>query len=117
MSVSERNYRRRVLFFFAAIGLAIVPLADTPAAAPATQTVSAERVLHLAEEVSGWLIKNAVRGPNGISWPDDALKPDVVGYDLASGVAGKVVFFCAAYRATENLEYLEMALGLSLIHI
>ena len=52
------------------------------------QASSAE-VLQLAEEVGRWLADNAIRGPQGISWPDDTLKPENVGYDLGSGVAGK----------------------------
>lgn len=71
----------------------------------------AEDVLVLAEQAGRWLSENAVRQSDGISWPDDVLNPEVTGYDLASGVAGKVLYFVALYRATENPDYLELALG------
>jgi hypothetical protein len=68
-------------------------------------------VLQLAEGVGRWLADNAIRGPQGFSWPNDTLNPESVGYDLGSGVAGKAVYFAALYRATGNSDYLDMALG------
>lgn len=72
---------------------------------------SPEDILDLAEDVGRWLATTAIHGPNGISWPDDALNPETTGYDLASGVAGKVVFFAALHKATGNSDYLDLALG------
>ena len=74
-------------------------------------SVTADEVLDLAEDVGRWLSGIAVHGPSGVTWPDDALKPDVSGYDLASGVAGKVAYFVALYQATGNEDYLDMARG------
>jgi len=68
-------------------------------------------VLELAEDIGRWLVGNAIQNDNGTVWPDNALSPDTIGYDLASGVAGKVVYFVALYRATGNVEYLKMAEG------
>jgi len=68
-------------------------------------------VLELAEDVGRWLEATSIRGPQGISWPNDALNPETVGYDLASGVAGKVLFFVALHQATGNPDYLDIALG------
>ena len=75
------------------------------------ETAAAADVLRLAEDAGKWLAANSIHGPNGISWPDDALNPEVVGYDLASGVAGKVAFFSALHQATGNTDYLDIALG------
>lgn len=70
-----------------------------------------EEVLRLAEDVGAWLTAVAIRGPNGVSWPDDALQPDVVSCDLAAGVAGKVLYFVALHEATGKSSYLDTALG------
>lgn len=75
------------------------------------EQVLATEALALAEDVGRWLATNATEQPIGISWPDDALNPEAVGYDLASGVAGKVLYFVALYRATENPSYLQLALS------
>jgi len=75
------------------------------------QALVAADVLVLAEDVGKWLATTAIHGPNGISWPDDALNPDKVGYDLASGVSGKVLYFLALHQATGNTDYLDIALG------
>jgi len=75
------------------------------------QTPVAADALVLAQGIGKWLATTAIHGPNGISWPDDARSPTTVGYDLASGVAGKVLYFLALHRATGNSNYLDMALG------
>ena len=75
------------------------------------QALAAADVLDLAEDVGRWLTATAISGPRGISWPDDALNSELVGYDLAAGVAGKVLYFVALYRATGNSGYLDIALG------
>ena len=75
------------------------------------ESVNAETVLELAEDVGRWLASHATTTPAGITWPDNALKPETSSYDLASGVAGKVVYFTALYRATKNPGYLDMARG------
>jgi hypothetical protein len=71
----------------------------------------AEDALELAEQVGRWLAENTVQQPEGIAWPDDVQNPEAISYDLASGVAGKVLYFIALYRATENPDYLDLALG------
>jgi len=71
----------------------------------------ADDVLILAEDVGRWLVTNAEIVPAGIAWPDDVLHPDTISYDLGSGVAGKVLYLAALYRATGHPEYLDMALG------
>jgi len=71
----------------------------------------AENALELAEQVGRWLADNTVPQPEGITWPDDVKNPEAISYDLASGVAGKVLYFVALYRATENPDYLDLALG------
>jgi hypothetical protein len=71
----------------------------------------AESALELAEEVGRWLADNTIQQPEGIAWPDDVLNSAAISYDLASGVAGKVLYFVALYRATENPDYLDLALG------
>jgi hypothetical protein len=75
------------------------------------ESVTAEDVLELAEDVGRWLASNATTGAIGITWPDNALNPEAVSYDLATGVSGKVLYFTALYRATGNADYLEMAKG------
>ena len=72
---------------------------------------NAREVLQLAEDVGRWLAGNAIETGNGIAWPDNTLSPETTGYDLGSGVAGKVVYFVALYRATGNADYLNMAKG------
>jgi hypothetical protein len=100
---------RRVLLFLV---LCAAPLyAETPGEESPDQGVLAADVLGLAEDVGKWLGTQAQRGPQGFSWPDDALNPETAGYDLASGVAGKVVFFAALQKATGNADYLDLALG------
>ena len=66
-------------------------------------------VLQLAEDAGRWVATTAVAEPGAGPWPDDALAPAEAGVDLASGVAGKVVFFVGLYRATGNAEYLVLA--------
>jgi hypothetical protein len=75
----------------------------------AAAAVEADKVLSLAEDVGRWVASTAVEHDTSSVWPDDALAPDKVGYDLASGVSGKVVFFVALYRATGNDQYLKFA--------
>jgi len=75
------------------------------------KSINAETVLELAEDVGRWLASHATPTPAGITWPDNALEPETSSYDLASGVAGKVVYFTALYRATKNPDYLDMARG------
>ena len=75
------------------------------------ESVTAEDVLELAEDVGRWLASNATTGAVGITWPDNALNTEAVSYDLATGVSGKVLYFTALYRATGNADYLEMAKG------
>ena len=76
-----------------------------------SEEISADEVLELAEDVGRWLASHATTTPAGTTWPDNALNPESASYDLASGVAGKVLYFTALYRATENPDYLEMARG------
>ncbi len=82
------------------------------ATAARTQDRSPDDLLHLAEDVGRWLIGTLEVNPSQPIWPNDVLNPDTVGYDLSAGVAGKVVFFSALYRATGNDEYrLQATLG------
>lgn len=66
-------------------------------------------VLPLSENIGRWLIANTVKTPNGVAWPDDVMNPETVGFDLASGVAGKVVYWVALYSATQKEVYLDQA--------
>jgi len=86
-------------------------LSGAPLYAETAGEESPEDILDLAEDVGKWLATTSTHGPSGISWPDDALNPEAVGYDLASGVSGKVLYFLALHRATGNSDYLDMALG------
>lgn len=70
------------------------------------RAAEAEKVLLLAEDVGRWISGAAILNASGRGWPDDALAPEHTGYDLASGVAGKVVYFAALYKATGKDEYL-----------
>ena len=88
----------------AVILLLLTMLSSQPAAA-----ADADAFLTLAEDAGRWIASTAVASEDGGIWPDDANVPDTVGYDLASGVAGKVVFFVALYRATGNDIYLDEA--------
>lgn len=94
-------------------GLLIVGSISTLAMADdsRTETVNASDVLRLAEDVGQWLADHSVQTPTGVEWPDDVLSPDIVSYDVASGVAGKVLYFVALFRATANDDYLDLALG------
>jgi lantibiotic modifying enzyme len=71
--------------------------------------IVADEVLELAEDIGRWLASNAIQTETGTAWPDNTLSPETISYDLASGVAGKVLYFVALYRATGNAEYLETA--------
>ena len=82
-----------------------------PAELRKQESVSAEEVLELAEDVGRWLASHATTSPAGTTWPDNVLDQAAVSYDLASGVAGKVLYFTALYRATGNPDYLELAQG------
>ena len=68
-----------------------------------------DEVLLLAEDIGRWISSTAVPHASGLVWPDNALAPETVSYNLASGVAGKVVYFTALYRATGKEEYLHSA--------
>lgn len=100
--------RSAIRCFVAVIVLALVTA--TAAEKPIDDDL-ANGTLELAEQAGLWIANSSVRTAEGTVWPDDALNPEVVSYDLASGVAGKVLFFIALYRATENPDYLELALG------
>jgi lantibiotic modifying enzyme len=76
---------------------------------PAACADEAGELLLFAEDVGRWITGTMVKTESGIAWPDDALAPADVGYDLASGVSGKVVYFVALYRATGKQEYLGYA--------
>jgi lantibiotic modifying enzyme len=82
-----------------------------PAELKKQESVSAVEVLELAEDVGRWLASHATTTPAGTTWPDNVLDPTAVGYDLASGIAGKVLYFTALYRATGNGDYLQLAEG------
>jgi lantibiotic modifying enzyme len=82
-----------------------------PAELKKQESVSAQEVLELAEDVGRWLANHATVTPAGTTWPDNVLDPTAVSYDLASGVAGKVLYFTALYRATGNANYLQLAQG------
>lgn len=69
----------------------------------------ADQVLALAEDAGHWIIASGMETEFGRAWPDDALEAQIVGYDLGSGVAGKVVYFVALYRATGDSVYLSAA--------
>jgi hypothetical protein len=98
--------KRCALLLIAAFALVL----GTPGRVSAGELLAA-RALRLAEDVGRWLSDNAVKRPDGIAWPDDALDPESLGYDLGSGVAGKVIYFVALYRATGNQDYLDLASG------
>lgn len=73
------------------------------------RAVEPDEVLLLAEDIGRWISSTAVQHASGSAWPDDALAPENIGFDLASGVAGKVVYFTALYKATGKDEYLQNA--------
>lgn len=91
--------------------LLLLPLSFADAQGVESGESQSDEILILAEDVGRWLAANATEAESGIAWPDDVLSPETVSYDLAAGVAGKVVYFIALYRATEKPEYLELALG------
>jgi lantibiotic modifying enzyme len=103
--MQNNNKLVSILTVISFLGLAL------PLPAAADDDLTAENVLSMAQAVGGWLANQAIVDARGTSWPDDVLNPEQVGYDLASGVAGKVVFFSGLYRATGNDDYLDMALG------
>lgn len=71
--------------------------------------VEPDEVLKLAEDAGRWITSTAANDESAGVWPDDALAPDAISYDLASGAAGKVVFFSALYEASGNEDYLRQA--------
>ncbi|GLX79440.1 hypothetical protein tinsulaeT_27800 [Thalassotalea insulae] len=73
------------------------------------KAVEADDVLMLAEKTGHWLASTAVKKAQGIAWPDNVNKPELQGYDLGSGAAGKVIFFTALYQATGKSFYLTQA--------
>jgi hypothetical protein len=93
------------------IFLLLLPLSFANADVVDSDGPLADEVLLLAEDVGRWLEANATENESGITWPDNVLNAEAVSYDLASGVAGKVVYFVALYRATEKPEYLALAMG------
>jgi hypothetical protein len=99
-----------VLLVISCTGFAPVANAGT-AELKKQESVSAEEVLQLAEDVGRWLASHATMTPAGTTWPDNVLDPTAVGYDLASGVAGKVLYLTALYRATGDAGYLQLAQG------
>ena len=100
----------QVLFLFATSCLGIVTNtnADTVKEVQQEKIVAAE-VLELAEDIGRWLANNEIHTGTGTAWPDNTLSPETISYDLASGVAGKVLYFVALYRATGKVEYLQTA--------
>ena len=112
MTANTRRHAALLRAFLAVCctGLAYVAHAETGNQGK-PESVTAEEVLELAEDVGRWLTSNATIAAAGITWPDNALNPEAVSYDLATGVSGKVLYFTALYRATGNANYLEMAKG------
>ncbi len=68
-----------------------------------------EDVLQLAEDAGRWIAMQSIEQESGVAWSSNALSPETVTFDLASGVSGDVVFFVALYRATGKPEYLAYA--------
>jgi len=100
----ERIVQLSILFTVSFFGVATNTNADTG-------KESSHEALELAEDIGRWLATNSIQTDSGIAWPDSTLSPETISYDLGSGVAGKVVYFVALYRATGNVEYLKMAEG------
>ncbi len=96
---------RFCLRLFMCVLVTVAPLTAAKAVDP-----SRTEVLELAEAVARWMDSIAVTSEDGVSWPDDALQPEVASFDLGRGVAGKVLFYISLYRATADEQYLETAL-------
>jgi lantibiotic modifying enzyme len=100
----EKKFQLWILLTVSIFGIATNAFADTG-------KERSQEALELAEDIGRWLANNQIHTDDGIAWPDNVLSPETVSYDLASGVAGKVVYFAALYTATGNVKYLEMAEG------
>ena len=98
----ERIVQLSILFTVSFFGVATNTNADTG-------KESSHEALELAEDIGRWLATNSIQTDSGIAWPDNTLSPEKISYDLGSGVAGKVVYFVALYRATGDAEYLRVA--------
>ncbi|MGB7831746.1 MAG: hypothetical protein WBL84_06015, partial [Xanthobacteraceae bacterium] len=62
-----------------------------------------------AEQVAGWLVSTAERGPQGWCWPlQPGVAPDVE-HGLGWGTAGPVLFFVEAFRTTGDERWLAAA--------
>ena len=62
-----------------------------------------------AEQVAGWLVSTAERGPQGWCWPlQPGVAPDVE-HGLGWGAAGPVLFFVEAFRTTGDERWLAAA--------
>jgi lantibiotic modifying enzyme len=109
-TIQRHSVRLTVVLLVCWIGFGLVANAG-PAELGKQESVSAGEVLELAEDVGRWLASHATTTPAGTTWPDNVLDPTAVGYDLASGIAGKVLYFTALYRATGNGDYLQLAQG------
>jgi lantibiotic modifying enzyme len=67
------------------------------------------RYLDAALEAGAWLSSNAIRGPEGLSWPSVPPDPKTVGLDLYSGVPGVILFYLNAYDMTRTPAFLDEA--------
>ncbi len=98
----EKIAQLSILFTVSFFGIATNTNADTG-------KENSHEALELAEDIGRWLATNSIQTDSGIAWSDNTLSPETISYDLGSGVAGKVVYFVALYRATGNAEYLRVA--------
>lgn len=100
----ERIFQLWILLTVSIFGIATNAIADMG-------KEGSQEALEFAEDIGRWLANNEIHTDDGIAWPDNVLSPETVSYDLASGVAGKVVYFAALYKATGNVKYLQTAEG------
>lgn len=67
------------------------------------------KYLDIALEVAAWIDTSTQAVDGGYRWPEDPLKPDVVGMSFYNGMPGVVAFFAALHSATGDQRWLERA--------
>ena len=74
-------------------------------------TSSARPNLDLALRAERWIRSARQVTPEGVRWPADPLKPEVVSTDLYNGMAGVVVFYLELFAASGDRSHLREAMA------
>jgi lantibiotic modifying enzyme len=74
-----------------------------------SRSITARPHLDAALRAERWIRRSRQVTADGVRWPADPLKPDVVATDLYNGMGGVVAFYLELYNATGDKQHLREA--------